>query len=566
MSGRSLADILVASGRLSAADLERARAVQRSTGERLEQLLVNLGIISDRDRAEALARAHELPLVGAEELAAAGEDDALVELVSPNFLRQSLAMPLALESDRLRIAMADPADREAVEALELAAGRPVELCVAPQADILAALERRYSGGRTMMQQIADEMDPGAADTGDEDVDRLKDQASEAPVVRLVNHLIEEAVRRRASDIHIEPFPDSLAVRLRVDGVLQDLPPPPVRLAKAVVSRIKILAHLNIAERRLPQDGRVAYVILGQQIDLRVSTLPTVHGESVVLRLLDRSAGARPLASLGLGEEEELRLRRLLEVPNGMILVTGPTGSGKTTTLYAALNLIDAASRKVLTIEDPVEYHIPRVNQVQVKPQIGLTFASVLRSLVRQDPDVIMVGEMRDAETADIAVHAALTGHLVLSTLHTNSAAGAVTRLLDMGIEPFLLVSTVRAIVGQRLVRTLCRRCRRAQPASAESQEVFRAARLETPLQGLSLFRPGGCEHCGGAGYHGRIGLFEVLTLDAGLRELTLARAGADAIEAAARQSGMTTMYEDGLHKVLDGLTTLEEVRRVTDIW
>jgi len=474
---------------------------------------------------------------------------ALAECVSLAFLRECSILPLSLAPDHLVVAMAPPIDDALVEALVLATGRRVTVEPTDQGRVAAG----------MMRLFADHAGEDAPSGGDEDVERLKDLASEAPVVRLVSHLIEEAVRLGASDIHIEPFPDRLAVRLRIDGVLRDLPPPPLSFARAAVSRIKILANLNIAERRLPQDGRVSQLVLGHALDLRVSIMPTVHGESAVIRLLDRSAGIRRLSDLGLPPDEEDGLRRLMDVPNGMILVTGPTGSGKTTTLYTALSLIDAGSRKVLTIEDPVEYHMARVNQIQVRPQIGLTFATILRGLMRQDPDVIMVGEMRDAETADIAVHASLTGHLVLSTLHTNSAAGAVTRLIDMGIEPFLLTSTLRLVIGQRLVRTLCQHCKRAAPPTAEEQ------RLLGVLTVTDLFHAAGCDACGGAGYRGRIGLFELMRFDARLRGLTLDRAGSDQIETAAREAGMRSLWEDGLAKVRHGLTTLEEVRRVVEL-
>jgi general secretion pathway protein E len=470
--------------------------------------------------------------------------------VSLAFLRDSNILPLSFGPDHLVVAIAAPVDPGLVEALSLSSGRQVSVLERDHRTIEAALLRLFS----------DHAEPEPDDHGgDDDVDRLKDLASEAPVVRLVAHVIEEAVRLGASDIHIEPFPDRLAVRLRVDGVLRDLPSPPVKFARAAVSRIKIMANLNIAERRLPQDGRVSQSVLGHALDLRVSIVPTVHGESAVIRLLDHSASIRRLSGLGLRAEDETALRHLMEYPNGMILVTGPTGSGKTTTLYTALGLIDAGSRKVLTIEDPVEYHMERVNQIQVRPQIGLTFASILRSLMRQDPDVIMVGEMRDGETADIAVHAALTGHLVLSTLHTNSAAGALIRLIDMGVEPFLLTSTLRLVIGQRLVRTLCPHCKRPRPATAEEQHLF------APLAILSLFEAPGCDACAGTGYHGRIGLFELMSLDDRLRALTLERAGSDRIETAAREAGMQSLWEDGLCKISQGLTTLAEVRRVVDL-
>jgi len=474
---------------------------------------------------------------------------ALAECISPQFLRENFILPLSFAPDHLIVAMAPPVDQTLVEALVLASGRRVTVQTLDKGRI----------GAQMMRLFSDQPEDAAQPDGEDDVERLADLASEAPVVRLVSHLIEEAVRLGASDIHIEPFPDRLAVRLRIDGVLRDLPSPPFSFARAAVSRIKILANLNIAERRLPQDGRVSQLVLGHALDLRVSTMPTVHGESAVIRLLDRSADVRHLSGLGLRSEDEDALRRVMDAPNGMVLVTGPTGSGKTTTLYTALSLIDAGRRKVLTIEDPVEYHMARVNQVQVRPQIGLSFAAVLRSLMRQDPDVIMVGEMRDAETADIAVHASLTGHLVLSTLHTNSAAGAITRLIDMGVEPFLLTSTLRLVIGQRLVRTLCPHCKYSRPPTAEEQHLLE------PVPAVTLYQAAGCDACGGTGYKGRLGLFELMSLDSRLRRLTLERAGSDLIEAAAREAGMRSLWEDGIAKVRSGLTTLEEVRRVVDL-
>jgi general secretion pathway protein E len=480
----------------------------------------------------------------------------LAGLISPSFLRDNKILPLALSREWLAVAMVAPIDRTLVEALEMAAGRAVSVVEQDAGAVEAGLERLFADGKSVLERIVEDLAP---EERDEDVDRLKDLASEAPVVRLVSHLVEEAVRLRASDIHIEPYPDRLSVRFRIDGVLRDLPSPPVSLARAVVSRIKIQANLNIAERRLPQDGRVAQAALGHALDLRVSTVPTVHGESVVIRLLDQSAGQRALSELGLRAQDDEQIRRLMQLPNGIVLVTGPTGSGKTTTLYTALQLIDASTRKVLTIEDPVEYHMARVNQIQVKPQIGLTFANILRSLVRQDPDVIMVGETRDAETADIAVHAALTGHLVLSTLHTNSAAGAITRLIDMGIEPFLLTSTLRAVVGQRLVRTLCPHCKKPRQATAEEKAALQ------PLPVVTLHHAAGCAACGHTGYLGRIGLFELMPMSDELRTLTLARAGADDLDRAAKAAGMQPLWEDGLGKVRQGLTTLEEVRRVVDL-
>lgn len=554
----AVGDILVESGRIGADDLARARAA--AADRPLDRALVDLGIISELDRAEAVARALDLPLLRADDLAAAPD---LSDLVSGSYLRDRRMLPYAVEGKTVLVALADPTDDEALEALEFATGLVPVPAVAPAPDLEAAIDRVYGGGKSALERIVGDIDGEAAPGGDEDPDRLKDLASEAPVVRLVTHVIEEAAKLRASDIHIEPFADRLALRYRVDGVLRDMPPPPVTLAKAVVSRIKILAGLNIAERRLPQDGRVQHAVSGRRLDLRVSTLPTVHGESVVIRLLDGSVGARDLSSLGLAGEDEVTLRRLIDSPHGMVLVTGPTGSGKTTTLYAALRLIDAETRKVLTVEDPVEYQMARVNQVQVRPNIGLTFAAVLRSMVRQDPDVIMVGETRDGETADIAVHAALTGHLVLTTLHTNTAAGALTRLTDMGVEPFLLASTVRGVIGQRLVRVLCPRCRRPEPGDDATAQALRRAGLAGKGR-VTVHAPVGCEHCGGTGYSGRIGIFELFTLDEELRGMVTGRVPTSALEKAARAKGMRGMFEDGLAKIAAGLTTYAEVARVTD--
>lgn len=519
---------------------------------------------SEQARARALADRRGLLFVTLDDLdglaPAAGS-------VSANFLRQARVFPFAERDGTLLVAMADPDNAEAIESLEIACATAVEPCVAAAGDVDAAIDRAC-GGLSAQARIVADLDGGGPP--EDDLDHLKSLASEAPVVRLVNHLIGEAARLGASDIHIEPYPDQLAVRFRVDGVMRDQEPVPKRLGRAVVSRIKILANLNIAERRLPQDGRIAHRVDGRALDLRISTLPTVHGESVVTRLLDPGAGVRSLSSLGLDAGQEAAMQRLLQAPNGMILVTGPTGSGKSTTLYAALGLIDARQRKVLTVEDPVEYHMARVNQVQVKPAIGLTFATVLRALVRQDPDVIMVGETRDPETADIAVHAALTGHLVLSTLHTNSAAGALTRLIDMGVEPFLLTSSVRAVIAQRLVRVLCRACRAREPADAATLALLAEAGLAGPEIGaggpIHVHRPVGCPDCGGTGYAGRVGIYELMPMDERLRTLTLQRVGADALQAAAVEGGMSTLFRDGLIKVLRGVTSLEEVRRVSDLW
>ncbi|MFC6669233.1 GspE/PulE family protein [Marinobacterium aestuariivivens] len=389
-----------------------------------------------------------------------------------------------------------------------------------------------------------------------------DMASGAPVIRLVNLIIQRAVEARASDIHVEPFENSLKVRYRIDGVLKEGEAPPMKMAPAVISRIKIMARLNIAERRLPQDGRIELRVQGQDLDVRVSTVPTMYGESVVLRLLNRESVSLDFVALGFAEDTRQALEELLKIPNGMILATGPTGSGKTTTLYTALHRLNTPERKIITVEDPVEYQLEGINQIQVKSSIGLTFASALRSIVRQDPDVIMVGEMRDLETARICIQSALTGHLVLSTLHTNDAATSVTRLLEMGVEDYLLTSTLNAVIAQRLVRVLCNHCKEAYTPLPEMVAELGLEALSggKPVQ---LYRAGGCQHCQGTGFHGRVVIHELLQMNDEIRRLSLQHADSGRIHQAARAAGMRTMYEDGCMKALAGITNLEEVIRVT---
>jgi general secretion pathway protein E len=494
------------------------------------------------------------------------QEPLFADEVSAAFLRQHNLVPLHDGPEGLLVAVADPVEPASLDALSLATGRHLVLRRLAATAIQELIDRLYGANKSTMQQIVEDLgsdlDESSASDSD-DLDRLKDLAGEAPVVRLVNHLIAEAARRRASDIHIEPYPARLAVRLRIDGILVDMPPPPVRLAKAVVSRIKILARLNIAERRLPQDGRIRHMIGSQALDLRVATLPTVHGESVVVRLLPVNTGIRDLVGIGLPPPLQRVLHHLAEAPHGLILVTGPTGSGKSTTLYATLQLINKPERKVLTVEDPVEYQMEGVNQVQVKPQIDLTFARILRAMLRQDPDVIMIGEMRDSETATIAIHAALTGHLVLSTLHTNDAPSALTRLIDMNIEPFLLASTVRTVIAQRLVRILCTECKEPAKPGAEFLAVLGASDLELAAPD-KIYAARGCEACNHTGFSGRVGIFEMMMMSDAVRRLTIGRASANEIGRAAKADGMITMLEDGLSKVVAGITTFEEVRRVTE--
>jgi len=555
-----LPDLLVARGKLR--ELDRARVARIRDGqenpEPLSRLVVKLGVVSERDAAEALADLLGLRVVASSDYPDVG---ALSAPVSARFLRENLVVPVAEDDEKVVLAMADPQDDYVASAFAVACGRPVERRVGLPSEIEAAIERIHGAGKSRMGQILEQVATGE-EAAEQDVEQLKDLASEAPVIRLVSLLIRRATEIGASDIHIEPFASRLKVRYRVDGVLQDGEAPPAHLTAAVISRVKIMANLNIAERRLPQDGRIRLSVQGKELDLRVSTVPTLHGESVVLRLLNQDSVALDLGALGFADAELSRFADILALPHGMVLVTGPTGSGKTTTLYTAVSRLNTAQRKIITVEDPVEYEIEGVNQIPVRPAIGLTFAGALRSIVRQDPDVILVGEMRDLETARICVQSALTGHLVLSTLHTNDAASSVTRLLEMGVEDYLLTSTVNAVVAQRLVRVLCDRCRARY---APLPETLRRTGLERAADGgpVVLFRPSGCPACNGTGYRGRTAVLELMAMSDRIRRLVLSHAQATEIQRAAREEGMRTMYEDGLRKALAGVTSIEEVLRVT---
>ncbi len=555
-----LGQALVEAGRLSEADYNRVRRMQASQADSppLATLLNRLGLVSEQDIAEQLARLLDLPRVAAADFPSA---PLLAERLSYRFLKECRALPLEFDDGQLLVAMADPQDSYVLEALALASGCRIAPRVAIGAEIDAAIERMHGQGQSQMGDILARVEPSEQEA-EADVEQLRDRASEAPVIRLVNLIIQRAVELRASDIHFEPFESRLKVRYRVDGVLQETEAPPVQMSPAVISRIKLMARLNIAERRLPQDGRIEMRVQGNDLDIRVSTVPTMHGESVVLRLLNRESVVLDFAALGFSPQPLKRLQSVLKIPHGVLLVTGPTGSGKTTTLYTALNQLNTSESKLITVEDPVEYQLEGVNQIQVKPTIGLTFAGALRSIVRQDPDVIMVGEMRDLETARICIQSALTGHLVLSTLHTNDAPSSVTRLLEMGAEEYLLTSTLNAVLAQRLVRKLCTQCREPyQPLP----ELLRELGLERLVeqQPVTLYRPKGCSACNGTGYHGRIAIVEVLVVSDAIRRLILERADAAALRRQAREEGMLNMYEDGGLKALAGITNIEEVQRVT---
>ena len=560
-AGERVCALLVERGCLEPDDLARAeRLLAEAPETRLTALLARLGLVSERDLALGWAIVLRLPL-----LSASRTPDAPPSTVSLSvrFMKQYHTVPLGDSGTAVQIATADPGDPYIAHAVQLACGRPVSLVVARRSEIDDLIERWFGAGRSALGTIVEGLggEGGEGSEGDDDIEHLRDLASEAPVIRLVNLLIQHAVEARASDIHIEPFENRLTVRYRVDGVLHDVEAPPASSTAAVISRIKIMARMNIAERRLPQDGRIMLRVQGKQLDLRVSCIPTSFGESVVMRILDRGNVVLDFDSLGFDEQTLPPFMHVLEQPHGILLVTGPTGSGKTTTLYTALSKINTPDRKIITVEDPVEYQIEGINQMQVKPQIGLDFAGALRSIVRQDPDVIMIGEMRDLETCKIAIQSALTGHLVLSTLHTNSAAGGLTRLLDMGVEDYLIASTVNAILAQRLVRKL-------DSSSAEAYEPLPEMVAELGLDKLTeqrpirLYRPKASTE-NPSGYRGRLAIIEQLTMNDTLRRLLMQHADAADIERAARGEGMRTMYEDGLRKALAGLTTVEEVLRVT---
>ena len=557
---KRLGEILIERGKLDPANLERALKLQEGESrERIGVILLRLGMVSGRDLADALADQLDFPVA---QITDFPELPLLEERLSSKFLRDVQAVPLREDDEEVALAIADPTDSYALSAVQMASGKRVRPYIAASNDIDAALERLYGGGKSSMGQIVDNISTRDDDQDFGDVEHLKDLASEAPVIRLVNLLISKASEQRASDIHIEPFENRLIVRYRIDGVLHEVESPPRRLSAAVISRVKIMAALDIAERRLPQDGRIKLRIQGKEIDLRVSTVPTMHGESVVMRILDKGGVPLNFESLGFEGEALRKFTEVLDMPHGILLVTGPTGSGKTTTLYTALDRLNKPDVKIVTVEDPVEYQMPGINQIQVKPQIELTFANALRSIVRQDPDIIMVGEIRDVETVSIAMQSALTGHMVLSTVHTNDAPSTFNRLLDMGAEDYLLTSTVNGILAQRLVRTLCTHCREPHEALPEVIEQMNLRRY-VPTGKVTLYKPVGCAQCAGTGYWGRICVIEMMTVTDHIRSLIMRHATAGDLRAAAIMEGMETMFENGLRKSLAGTTTIEEVLRVT---
>ncbi|RTL90711.1 MAG: type II/IV secretion system protein [Hyphomicrobiales bacterium] len=536
--------------------LQRSRRAASQSGERFDHVLTKLGLVSEADLCVHLGRFLEIPQLEARDLPL---EPPLRDEIPEKFIHANRLLPLSVDDGRLLLAVVDPLDPEPVRALAYSTGRQIELRLASPAQFEKAWSSLYGARQDGVSFVDNDL--RANDASEFDLQRLRDIANEAPVVRRVNQIIADAIEARASDIHIEPSLDAVQVRYRIDGALRSAETLPPGLKAAIASRIKIMARLDIAERRLPQDGRIKLAIRGVDIDFRVSTLPTAHGESIVLRILDRSQIALDFDRLGFEPETTAQLRKVMRNPNGIVLVTGPTGSGKTTTLYTALKELTKPDVKVFTVEDPIEYQLAGVNQVQVQPSIGLDFPSTLRAILRQDPDVVMIGEIRDAETARIAIQASLTGHLVFSTLHTNSAAASITRLIDMGVENYLIASTVKGILAQRLVRRLCQSC--AAPLETRMQiraqfagESFAAARDR-------LSSPKGCPQCRNLGYSGRSTIAELLVMNERMQRLVCEGAPDAELEAAARASGMVTMYQCGMGKAWRGETTIEEVARVT---
>lgn len=539
---------LCSRSRVSEVAAERVRRVQAETSDRLAPVLLKLGLLSEADLAAEMATCSGYPCIATDTTLQPAD---ITELAVPDaFLRAHQLVPIAKDDAGLTIACWDVLDEYAAKALAFACEVPIRWVVATQSQIQCAMRvdtvRAEDGNAEALNAFEDE-----------EIERLKDLASEAPVIRLVQRVIDDAVRQKSSDIHLEAAETALHVRFRLDGLLREVESHPKEISASVISRLKIMAGINIAERRLPQDGRIRVTVRGKEIDFRVATTPTLHGESVVLRILDRQDVALDFDALGFDGMLQALLREAIGRPHGIVLVTGPTGSGKTTTLYAALKEINTPDKKILTVEDPVEYMLAGVNQVPIRPQIGLSFANALRAFLRQDPDVMMVGEIRDRETADIAIQASLTGHLLLSTLHTNTAAAAITRLLDMGIDDYLLTSTLHLILGQRLIRKLCVHCRQPYQPSADTRQKF-----DMTDESPTWYRPVGCAECQG-GYKGRTTIIEALRMSDAVRAKVLDRADAHQIEQVAIGEGMRTLFRHGLERVNQGMTTLEEVLRVT---
>ena len=563
----TLEQILIREKKITEENLQKV--IVQGNGKSIGKRLVEMGYIAEEDMLNIMGRLLNLSYLKLSELEkspafSADNIPRLDDRISVKFMKEYKLFPLKMDNNTLTLAMSDPLDVSTIDEVRLITGCDIQVCLSMENEILDAIEKQYGTGATTMERIIGDMSEEEIDLmggeAEEETEHLKDLASEAPVIKLVNLIITRAVEISASDIHIEPFEGDLKIRYRIDGVLHDMESPPKKLQSAVISRIKIMSKLNIAERRLPQDGRIRFKAMGKNIDMRVSTLPTIYGESIVMRILDRGGVVLDLGKLGFPSKELKQFENLISKPYGMFLVTGPTGSGKTTTLYTGLHKINSPDIKIITIEDPVEYQMHGINQIHIKPQIGLTFASGLRSIVRQDPDVIMVGEIRDPETADIAIQSALTGHMVFSTVHTNDAAGAITRLQDMGVESFLMSSAILGVLAQRLVRVICKSCK--TPVKLESRAMDELG-VKEGLGSFTVYEGKGCDECSNTGYRGRVGIFELLIINDDIRRLILQKTSANIIKEKAREQGMKTLREDGWDKVKQGITTISEVLRVT---
>jgi type IV pilus assembly protein PilB len=557
-------DLLAATGLVPADKLALVRS--RAASGTIAQAMVEEGVASGEGIARTLAVRHQVPLV---DLALAGVDKEAAQLVPLHVLERVVAVPYALDNGTLRIAIADPGNIHGIDELRLATRHPIDVGVASHDDVLVEIKRMVRaaeafGARAVFEEAQSDLDAESEEEEGDDLE-AEDGISDAPLVRLVNSVIFQAAEDGASDVHFEPQEDALVVRFRVDGVLQEVQRIPRRMTPGVTTRLKVLAKLDIAERRKPQDGRISLnaQAAGRMLDIRVATLPTVDGEKVVMRLLDKSRRAPTLEELGLSDEMRDRLGDILKRPTGALLVTGPTGSGKSTTLYAGLTTINRPEVNIITVEDPVEYRLAGVNQVQINNRAGLTFASALRSILRSDPDVVMVGEIRDGETAKISIEAALTGHFVLSTLHTNDAPGAITRLNEMGVEPFLTGAAVTGVLAQRLARKLCAHCcEMYQPSTEELLSSRVSPEIALASDGMAFHRKRGCPRCNQTGYKGRVGVYQLLTMNETIAQLAVARASREDVERAAIEAGMRSLWDDGLAKVAGGLTSIEELARV----
>lgn len=550
-------DILLRKQILSADQLQEAKSLQQQTGAKLQDAIVRLNYATMDEVMTAIAEQHGMQFVN---LADTTIPAAVLETVPESVARENVILPMALDNGSLKIIMSDANDFDLITKLQFILNKDIQPVLSSREQIIDAINRHYGQSET---ESVDSMLSEFTDTAIDWTETEATQAggsmeeSDAPVVKLVNLIIQEAINLRASDIHIEPFADRVRVRYRIDGVLVERDAVPRRLQPSVLSRIKIMSSIDISEKRRPQDGRIKMTVSGRHFDLRVSILPTVHGQSAVMRILDRGSISVNIRDLGFGDDDYQRFQNIIKRPNGIFLVTGPTGSGKTTTLYAALNEINRPDRKIITAEDPVEYYLPGINQVEVKHQIGLDFQRIIRAMLRQAPNIILVGEIRDNETAEIAIQASLTGHLVFSTLHTNDAPSAITRLIDIGVQPFLVASSVIAMMAQRLVRVICPKCK--EPDKPPTAELKAAGLTADRIANANFMRGRGCNYCHHTGYRGRLGIFEMMRMTAAIREMTFKREATQTIRRVARVNGMRTLLEDGVQKACKGITTLEEV-------